>query len=125
MRNPLIVTALVCALATPSVARAETPDPFAGRSKQELFDAGRRYRSKLLDCRDAFDVADVRIGGLKRKLVARTSTAIQALVVPPVVESTGVSTELVVIIGFAAAAVGVVLGVLLKGSGSPTVVVAK
>ena len=126
MRNPLISVVLCGALCGPSAAWGETPpDVFENYSKRDLYDAGQRYKRKWRDGQDDLAICDLRLKAADRKLATRTSTAVRSMVVPPPEKPTGASTELVVIVGALALGLGVILGVLVEKSDTPSVVVAK
>lgn len=128
MKTRIITAILSGALCAPTGVWADDPpDPFAGYSKRALYDKGQRYREKLLDARDEIDICSERLAGVRRKLSTRTSTAIRALVVPPIVspEPSGSSTELVALIGLGGFGVGILLGAFLAAKSAPSVVIAK
>lgn len=128
-RTLLICASILTALTAPSAAWGQPPeDAFKNHSKKDLYDAGQRYRSKWLDSIDDFDICQARLAGAKKKLGTRTSTAIRALVVPPIEKTgpvSGSSTELVVIIAIGGLALGAVLGGLLMKDSNPSVIVTK
>lgn len=129
MKTRIVSATLSVVLCAALTAPASAADPWAQTSKRELWDSGRRYRSKWLDALDDRDICLIRHGGCLQKLATRTSTAIQTMVVPPTqkeVPGGGASAELVVIIGLGCLILGGVFGYLLADPDAPpTVIVAK
>ena len=118
----LLILGLVCA---PLVASSEEPpETLDNLSKVQLWKGGQRYRSKWLDAVDAGELTTIELGACQKRLQSRTSTAVRALAVPPEAPPpSGHTTEIVIVVGVAAAAIGVILGAILSKDAGGSVIV--
>jgi len=138
MRAALPV-ALAALLLAPISGLAEAPDEAtepgcrAGQpgyecaSKRELWETSVRWKGKAQDARFALLEERISHAATREKLLARTSTAVRDLAVPPPLPQAeqGHSTTILVLASGVALVAGIAFGVLALGSSEPSTIVVK